>query len=240
MKAEQEVNFEKQGFVIINGIYSIQEVEAMTDLIESASTDKPAFRKSNDLFAIRQFLQEIPTIKQLIFTYNLTSLIKDIFGTGHFIVKSIYFDKPPASNWFVSYHQDLTIAVNQKAAIEGFNNWTVKQNQYAVQPPVTVLQNNFTVRIHLDDTNENNGALKVIPGSHLKGILRPETLNPTVNAEEICKVKKGGVMVMRPLLLHASGKTTNAGRRRVIHIEFSNCKLPLPLQWAEYQEVDFA
>ena len=190
MTVEQAANLEKEGFAIINDIYSLKEIKAITDLIGSASDDKPAFRKSNDLFAIRQFLREIPTIKPLLFTDRFCSLIKALFGTDYFVVKSIYFDKPPASNWFVSYHQDLTIAVNQKAVIHGFDNWTVKQHQYAVQPPLAVLQNNFTIRIHLDDTDKNNGALKVIPGSHVKGILRPETLNLPANAEVVCNVKK--------------------------------------------------
>ena len=90
-------------------------------------------------------------------------------------MKSIYFDKPAGSNWFVSYHQDLTISVNAKIDLGGFGPWTVKQDQYAVQPPLQILENNFTIRIHLDDTDENNGALKVIPGSHLKGVCRQNT-----------------------------------------------------------------
>lgn len=38
---------------------------------------------------------------------------------------------------------------------------------------------------------------------------------------------------MKPLLFHASNKTTNNERRRVIHIEFSNKKLPNELEWSE-------
>ena len=109
-KDEIKLNFEKQGFAIINDIFSVKEVEAMIGLIDAAPNNKPAFRKWNDLFAIRQFLQEIPAIKHLLFTHRLCRLIKKLFGNNFFVVKTIYFDKPPASNWFVSYHQDLTIA----------------------------------------------------------------------------------------------------------------------------------
>jgi len=148
-------------------------------------------------------------------------------------VKSIYFDKPAGSNWFVSYHQDLTISVNAKIDLGGFGPWTVKQDQYAVQPPLQILENNFTIRIHLDDTDENNGALKVIPGSHLKGVCRQNTTSLLPDEEIVCRVNKGGIMIMRPLLLHASERTTNAKSRRVIHVEFSKCSLPKPLQWSE-------
>jgi ectoine hydroxylase-related dioxygenase (phytanoyl-CoA dioxygenase family) len=65
------------------------------------------------------------------------------------------------------------------------------------------------LRIHLDDTDENNGALRVIPKSHVKGIYRSETIDWSKETEVTCKVPKGGIMLMRPLLLHASSRTTN-------------------------------
>ena len=233
---ELQIQFERKGFVIVDKLFTSAEVDKMLNIMATVSTDKPAFRKSNDLFAIRQFLQEVPAITGLLFSSRLCNRIKALFGRNHFVVKSIYFDKPPASNWFVPYHQDLTIAVNEKAVVAGFSKWTIKQNQFAVQPPVAVLQNNFTIRIHLDDTDANNGALTVMPGTHVNGIVRPETLDVAAGNAEICRVNRGGVMIMRPLLLHASGKTTNNSRRRVIHIEFSDCSLPSPLRWTEYYQ----
>ncbi len=86
------------------------------------------------------------------------------------MVKSIYFDKPETSNWYVAYHQDLTISVDRKTPLENFGPWTVKHEQFADQPPLDILEHIFTVRIHLDDTDGDNCALKVVPGSHLKKI----------------------------------------------------------------------
>lgn len=133
----------------------------------------------------------------------------------------------------MAYHQDLTISVDQKLQLEGFGPWTTKQNQFAVQPLQNILENIYTIRIHLDDTDENNGALKVIPGSHAKGIYRPETIDWTIETEKICNVDKGGIMIMKPLILHGSNRTTNGKRRRVIHIEFSDRELPDGLNWSE-------
>jgi ectoine hydroxylase-related dioxygenase (phytanoyl-CoA dioxygenase family) len=224
---------EAKGFAIVNNIYSKEEIDDILQYIAEADTDKPTFRKTNDLFAIRQFLKELPGIRPLIFTQKLKEVISNYWGNDYFVVKSIYFDKPPQSNWFVSYHQDLTISVNQKTDIAGFGPWTIKQDQFAVQPPLKILESNFTIRIHLDDTDEHNGALKVIPGSHQKRIYRPETIDWSVEKEHICNVPSGGLMFMRPLLLHSSSRTTNDKKRRVIHIEFSNEKLPEPLEWSE-------
>lgn len=228
--------FIDNGFTVIDYVFSDKDIAALIDIIEQADASQPTFRKNADLFAIRQFLKEVPEALSLIFTDPFQYLINNLFGTGYFVVKSIYFDKPGDSNWFVAYHQDLTISVDKKVDVDGFGPWTVKQNQFAVQPPLDILESNFTVRIHMDDTDEHNGALRVIPKSHLKGIYRPETINWTRETEHTCKVKKGGIMLMRPLLLHASSRTTNSKKRRVIHIEFSNRALPKPLKWSEQTE----
>ncbi|MFB3386782.1 phytanoyl-CoA dioxygenase family protein [Flavobacterium sp. LAR06] len=232
MNCLNEINTE--GFTIINTVYTENEIEKLISLIENnteSRADTATFRKSQDLFAIRQFHKEIPETLPYIFNQNLKDIIEATFREGYFITKSIYFDKPEKSNWFVAYHQDLTISVDKKIEIENFENWTTKQNQFAVQPPKEILENNFTIRIHLDTTTKDNGALKVINNSHSKGIFRVENLQ-TEN-ETICEVEKGGIMIMKPLLFHASNKTTNNERRRVIHIEFSNQILPDGLEWSE-------
>lgn len=234
MDYSNQINSE--GFAIIEAIYSDTEIEKIISEIEKvtqATTDNATFRKSDDLFAIRQFHKEIPETLPYVFNHNLLEFIKTNFGQNYFITKTIYFDKPEKSNWFVSYHQDLTISVNKKIDFEHFENWTVKQNQFAVQPPKEILENNFTIRIHLDRTTKDNGALKVLNASHKKGISRVENINLNEEIETICEVEKGGIMIMKPLLFHASNKTTNNERRRVIHIEFSNQILPNELEWSE-------
>ncbi|WDF46532.1 phytanoyl-CoA dioxygenase family protein [Chryseobacterium sp. KACC 21268] len=235
MKQLQQYKTEifQKGFTIINDVFSEQEINQIINVIDSIDMSKETFRKSEDLFAIRQFLNEVPESHRFIFNDNIRKIINEIFGTDYFVVKSIYFDKPEKSNWYVSYHQDLTISVDKKLELNGFGPWTTKQNQFAVQPPIDYLKNIFTIRIHLDDTNENNGALKVVPNSHSKEIYRPETIDWNVETEEICSVNKGGIMIMKPLILHGSNRTTNNQKRRVIHIEFSSMELPEEINWSE-------
>lgn len=224
-------NFEQDGFTVIENVYDNIEVETLIKAIDDADTSNPTFRKSDDLFAIRQFFNELPEIKSLVFNKRLKQILSEIFGNDYFVVKSIYFDKPERSNWFVAWHQDLTISVDKKVELPGYTSWTNKHNQFAVQPPINILEGNFTIRIHLDDTDGNNGALKVIPGSHLKGVHRTEAIEKS--NVHTCSVKHGGVMLMRPLLFHSSDRTTNQKRRRVIHVEFSNSSLPEQINWSE-------
>ena len=223
----------KDGFAIIEDIYTANEVKSIIAAINKADQSRNTFRKTSDLFAIRRFLSEVPGVKELIFTDGLKAVVDGLFGSGYAAVKSIYFDKPGQSNWFVAWHQDLTIAVDKKLELPGYTNWTFKLNQYAVQPPLNVLQNNFTIRIHLDDTNEGNGALRVIRGSHHKKVCRVESIDWQTEIETVCGVKSGGIMIMRPLLMHASNRTTTNKKRRVIHVEFSRAELPDGIEWAE-------
>lgn len=234
-----EINSE--GFVIIDKVYSENEIEKIISEIEKVTqieNDNSTFRKSQDLFAIRQFHKEIPETLKYIFNKNLKEIIKTNFGENYFITKSIYFDKPEKSNWFVSYHQDLTISVDKKVEVENFENWTTKQNQFAVQPSKEILEQIFTIRIHIDKTTKENGALKVLNKTHNKGIFRTENIEVENETETICEIEKGGIMIMKPLLFHASNKTTNNERRRVIHIEFSNQNLPNKLEWSEKTNFD--
>jgi ectoine hydroxylase-related dioxygenase (phytanoyl-CoA dioxygenase family) len=237
------MNYKEQllqlGFATVNNIYSAEEIDKLLHVIDAAGKDKETFRKSTELFAIRQFLKELPESVEIIFNDRLHAVLKDFFNGNYLVVKSIYFDKPKTSNWYVSYHQDLTISVDKKIDMPGFGPWTVKQNQFAVQPPLEILQHILTVRIHLDETNENNGALRVVPGSHLKGIYRPETIDWNIEKEVVCDAPQGGIMLMRPLLVHSSRRTTNNMQRRVIHIEFSDRELPAGLSWSERLDLNF-
>ena len=223
----------RNGFAMVENIFNEEELNDLLLTITKTEGSGPSFRKTNNLFAIRQFFKEVPPIISKIFNYNLRTVITETFGDDYFAIKSIYFDKPADSNWFVAWHQDLTIAVDNRLDLPGFGPWTIKNNQFAVQPPLHLLEDNFTIRLHLDDTDEKNGALKVIPGSHLKGIYRTQHIDWSSEKETTCRVNRGGIMFMKPLLLHSSHRTVNRQPRRVIHIEFSKCILPPGINWAE-------
>ena len=89
--------------------------------------------------------------------------------------------------------------------------------------------------LHLDDCDESNGPLRVIPGSHGQGILSSEQIarHRQETAEVVCTVPAGGALVMAPLLLHASSRARSPSHRRVLHLEFAPLGLlPEGLAWA--------
>ncbi|MCG8577907.1 MAG: phytanoyl-CoA dioxygenase family protein [Flavobacteriales bacterium] len=225
-------NFETNGFAVIPDIYTSVEVDQLRHLLDNYCTK---LDHTKAVHAIRQTLEEIPELSPLLWTKKMKTLIADFAGADYFLTKAIYFDKPEESNWFVAYHQDLSINISERFEIEGYKNWTKKKGQFGVEPPLKILDNIVTIRVHLDDTDETNGALRVVPKSHKWGVKRIQDIS--TEEEEMCIVPKGGIMLMKPLTFHASSRSTAQKRRRVLHLEFSNMDLASPLQWREKQTI---
>ncbi|WMJ74055.1 WYL domain-containing protein [Cytophagaceae bacterium ABcell3] len=224
-----------KGTAVLQNVYTRRETSRMKTLIGEYL--KSNIQDSPPVYAIRQLLTKIPELLPHILNPNLQKILSET-GERFFISKAIYFDKPPQSNWYVTWHQDNTINVKEKKEVCGFYGWTKKGNVISVCPPEDILKKTLTIRIHLDETNENNGGLKVIPGSHNKRLSDSEINVITQSTLPMnVELDTGGIHLMRPLLLHSSAKVTNQKQRRVIHIEFSTVNLPEGLEWAEKQEV---
>lgn len=158
-----------------------------------------------------------------------------VLGASAFVVRSLLFDKRAGANWDVTWHRDSTIAVREKREADGYGPWSIKAGVWHVRPPARVLAKMLTARLHLDDCDESNGALLVVPASHRSS---PDLNMPVDHGEcrrqaVYCPVQAGGVLLMRPLILHASRKSINsARRRRVLHLEFAAEALECGLRWA--------
>jgi len=152
-------------------------------------------------------------------------------GREVFAVRALLFDKRPGSNWKVPRHQDLSVAVAAKGDVSGFGPWSVKAGVVHARAPAEVLERMFAVRLHLDRTDALNGPLRVVPGSHTDGVLSPDAIAAARSEEVVVEADAGDVLVMRPLLLHASSAAEQPRHRRVLHIEFSSLDAPAPLDW---------
>ena len=177
----------------------------------------------------------IPAIAELARSPPLLDLARPLLSGNPRPVRAIYFDKSAASNWLVPWHQDLTVAVRERAEVKGFGPWSVKDGVPHVQAPAYLLEKMITIRLHLDPCDENNGALKVLTGSHKFGIIPTKRVKgfSLECPELLCRVGPGGALLMRPLLLHASSRSQDDRHRRVLHIEYAGFDLPKPLQWQE-------
>ncbi len=155
-----------------------------------------------------------------------------VLGSGCFAVRGMLFNKTPASNWKIVWHQDKTIAVKVRKDVADFGPWSMKAGVQHVQPGASVMAGMLAIRLHLDESNENNGPMRVIPGSHKAGNLSAEAIDTwRMQPSVVCTVPKGGAILMRPLLLHASSSSIAPGTRRVVHFEFAAGELPGGLEW---------
>jgi hypothetical protein len=220
------------GFAVISDVLSSSEVTLLLEALQNVG-DSGTLQRRGGIFAVRNLLEVVPEIHQLARSEALTKLVEPVLGERFFPVRGILFDKIPDANWKVPWHQDVTIAVRERIEVEGFGPWSIKADVLHVQPPSDVLEKMISVRLHLDDCTAENGALRVISGSHLRGRISESAISSIRDEkpEHTCVVRKGGALLMKPLLLHASSPSLLPGHRRVIHIDFASVMLPGGLRW---------
>jgi ectoine hydroxylase-related dioxygenase (phytanoyl-CoA dioxygenase family) len=179
-------------------------------------------------------LLSIPSIRQLAISKRVREVMQAALGPKCFAVRGIFFNKTQSANWKVVWHQDLTISVRERRDVDGFGSWTMKGGVLHVQPPADLMNGMLAIRLHLDESGPDNGPLRVIAGSHNQGRLSAEQVASLKKENAItCRVPKGGALLMRPMLLHASSACVIPKPRRVIHLEFAATELPQGLEWHE-------
>ena len=214
---------EQRGFALVPGVL---DSAAQRELLAALGPISRAGRRG---------LLALPIVAALARSTRLLALVRPHLPSQPFPVRAIYFDKSSHTNWLVPWHQDLSLAVRANAEVPGFGPWSTKDGIPHVQPPVELLEQMLTVRLHLDDADRSNGALRVLPGSHRFGRLSAERIQHlrSEQSDFVCAVSAGDALLMRPLLLHASGRSTRAGHRRVLHMEYAAFNLPDELEWHE-------
>ncbi|MFZ6744356.1 phytanoyl-CoA dioxygenase family protein [Undibacterium sp. JH2W] len=219
------VTLASQGFVILPNFLEQSELTQLQQACQPIA----------DQYGVRQVLHSYPAIHHALNWGKLQALLSAVDMAQAQPVRSIFFNKNADHNWLVPWHQDMTICVDQKAELAAYSKWTYKKNVHHVEPPAAILEAMLTCRIALDDAGVDNAALKVIAGSHNAGKLSEAQIQriSQTSRHETCVMRAGDILLMKPLLLHASDKARLATQRRVLHLEFSAGMLPPPLQWAE-------
>lgn len=175
------------------------------------------------------------TVKALIGPQGALGLsARELAGGTPRPVRVLAFDKTPDANWHLPWHQDRVIAVKRRVELEGFGTWTVKGGLPHVEAPASLLVTMFNLRLHLDDCDAGNGALKILPGTHRLGRLSDAEVKMAAAKGRaiLCEVKAGGLLVMKALALHASDASISHRRRRVLHVDYCWGELPKELDWA--------
>jgi ectoine hydroxylase-related dioxygenase (phytanoyl-CoA dioxygenase family) len=161
------------------------------------------------------------------------SIASSVIGNAAKPVRAILFNKSDATNWALDWHQDRTICVRDRREVPGFGPWTIKQGLPHVAPPVDILAGMVTLRVHLDPVEERNAPLLIAPGSHLFGRVEEKRIPELVRkcGTSSCLAESGDVWLYATLILHASERSKQPQRRRVLQLDYSASDLPGELQW---------
>jgi ectoine hydroxylase-related dioxygenase (phytanoyl-CoA dioxygenase family) len=211
-------DIEQRGFSILPSMFSQDET---LELIHSL--ERSVLRRSKA--GIRHALRN-EAIRALAAEPKLLSIACGVLGHEATPFRATLFDKSPQTNWLVVWHQDTALPLRERRVALGWGPWSVKDGITYAHAPATALSQVLALRIHLDDSGEDNGPLRVLPGSHVKGVLSDDEIEQLVQliSPTDCLLTQGGVVAMRPLIVHASSKSHSDCPRRVIHIEYAACR----------------
>lgn len=226
----------QNGFAIVPNVFNAAEInDIRTQLQRALQSDDDSTMKSQagTIYGARNVLRLWPELVHLFRQSALCKICNDILGSTFGLVRTLYFDKPPDRSWALPWHKDLTIAVkDNKLPGKSFSKPTTKAGVPHLEAPEAVLQSMLTLRIHLDPVTEENGPLKVIPGSHHSG----KKMHFGDAAPCSILVNEGDVLLMRPLVIHCSGNSTSTTmHRRILHLECaSSSELPEGFAWHDF------
>lgn len=155
---------------------------------------------------------------------RLVELAAEWLGGKAIPFRATLFEKSCKTNWLIPWHQDTALPLTSRFDVEGWGPWSEKAGANYAHAPAWALSRVIALRVHLDCSNADNGPLRVIPGSHVRGVLTDEDVLKCVSSrgELACLTQRGGVIAMRPLLIHSSSKAKSIEPRRVLHIEYAD------------------
>ena len=208
-------SLEDAGFDILPGVLSDSEASSLLARVSHTKVRRTRAGARNVL--------SDPAVSQIAGDPRLVRLASDALGMGAFPFKATLFDKSQGANWLVVWHQDTALPLRTRRDLPGWGPWSVKAGVLYAHAPAEALSRVVALRVHLDDSTSENGPLRVLPGTHRLGVLSDAQLHElsrTVASVE-CTVRKGGILAMRPLLVHSSSKASEPAPRRVLHVEYS-------------------
>jgi hypothetical protein len=172
-----------------------------------------------------------PTIVQLIHHKQLAACLWSLTGRELVAVSARMLDSAVSDADSVRWHQERRVTVRERMDVPGYGPWTMRVGIWHVEPPASLLEQMLIVRLHLDEGAAGTHPLQVVPGSHRAGKLSVDDIPHVVETHEVVApvMSRGTVVVMRPLLLHA----TPASERhyRMLQFELAPLEAISPLQW---------
>jgi len=188
----------RDGFAIVSGVVEARELDHLVQNLQGSQLLRSRV-------GIRHAMRDA-TVAAIAQDRRLLQFAQEVLGTGAPPFRATLFDKSPHSNWLVVWHQDTALPIREHRDTDGWGPWSVKDGVAYAHAPASALEQVLALRLHLDDSGPDNGPLRVLPATHTLGLLSDEQLHDlsTRIAPIACLVSAGGVVAMRPLIVHAS------------------------------------
>ncbi|HEY9759691.1 MAG TPA: hypothetical protein V6C97_31315 [Oculatellaceae cyanobacterium] len=122
-------NFEQRGFALLENAINEEMLTSLTTELESLHEREGASP------GVRNLLHKSKIVRRFAKSVQIRAIATQALGQHARPIKAILFDKSPESNWYVTWHQDLTIAVEERVDTPGFSPWSTKDGMPHVQPP---------------------------------------------------------------------------------------------------------
>jgi hypothetical protein len=233
------MSLDRDGFTILRGAFPDADCDRLlAEWAAACATGDDGLMRSatGAVYGARNILDRWPGALRVVQQPALFGALRDVLGPGFGLVRVLYFDKPPGESWALPWHKDLAIAVrDNRGPSSHFDRPTTKYGVPHVEAPAWLLDRMLTARLHLDAVTDENGPLRVLPGSHRGG------KNGTGDGNVVrILCDRGDVLLMRPLLSHCSGHSRDgtARHRRVLHLEFAaDRELPDGYSWFTYRVI---
>jgi len=217
-------DFEAAGFLITAPLLDDAACDALAEQVDGVPLGMAGTRS----------LLSLPWCRALAAKLQAHPALADILPHTAQAILCTLFEKSQERNWLVPLHQDLSIPVAAQIAHPALSGWSLKEGVWHVQPPADLLQTLLALRLHIDICAPEDGALRVVPGSHQHGRLEADAIAVVKHQALVCPVARGAALLMRPTLLHGSSKSTGNSRRRVLHFLFGPADLPYGLAWHDF------
>ena len=203
------------GYAIWERVFEPADMVRVLDAVRRAAVDRTK--------AGARHVLKVPTIRELAIDARLINLARLFVGADAVPFRATLFDKSPAANWLVAWHQDTAVPLRRRIDDPDWGPWSMKAGVLYSHAPSHALERVVALRVSLDDSTITNGPLRVLPNTHRQGVLDEQEiagLARTIVPVD-CIALTGAVVGMRPLTIHASSKAIDDQPRRVLHIEYA-------------------
>lgn len=230
---------DRDGFTLVRGAFTPADCDRLlADWAGVCASNGAGVMRNaaGAVYGARNILELWPDVVRGMHQPLLMRALRSVLGPDFGLVRVLYFDKPPGDSWALPWHKDLAIAVrDNRLPSNQFGCPTAKYGVPHVEAPEWLLEQMLTARLHLDEVTDENGPLRVLPGSHRGG----KDASPGDDAVRVL-CNRGDVLLMRPLLSHCSGHSEQGTtrHRRILHLEFSAVReLPDGYEWHTFRRI---